>query len=614
MEGTGVGPMGCKMKENKSCTSNPCLNNGTCTLTGNSFTCLCPRGFDPPLCQKRIDYCASSPCLNGGICTNVAGGPKCTCPTGFQGNNCENQINRCGGRLEGELGHLRYPPNGTYDQNARCAWVITTNVTKVLNVTFNLFQLEFTTDCRFDWLQIHDGANSAAHLIGRFCGNNIPKNIITTRNSMYLWFRSDKNNNHDGFDLTWQSVNPICGGIMNISSHGVISSPGSPSKYPQNRDCEWVLRAPVDKRIQLTYFTLQIEEHNDCTADSLAIYDGIDSNGILLKQYCTSGQPPSETFQTNELTLKFHSDGIGSDLGFQIHYTLVEKVPGCGGTYTLRNGKIQSPSITNSITCEYVINTSKNMRIVLDFEDFKMDDGYIELWEKDDFFVGRWSKLLRPPTYISSSNKVIIKYHSESNGIFVASYKVMTEYLFTADNGTISSPNYPNQYNSQDIVTYKIVVDGHKLIKLDFEDFEIEDEVASNICIFDYVEIYDNLEKIGTFCGDKKPSQIISKSNVLTIKLITDQSQNSKGFKAKYSTISSDLECGGVIVKDGARIKPPMEGSETYKHQMNCKWTIVAPIGYKVNLDWLSFNIEDAGCSYDYVQFFDGYDNEESRK
>lgn len=239
----------------------------------------------------------------------------------------------------------------------------------------------------------------------------------------------------------------------------------------------------------------------------------------------------------------------------------------------------------------------------------------MQLWENDEYFVGRWCGNLKPPSYDSLSNKVIIKYHSEGKALFVASYRIVSEYLFEGDNGTILSPNYPDNYNSQDIVTYKIVADGNKLIKLDFQDFDIENEIGTNICIFDHLEIYENFQKIGSFCGDKKPPQIISKTNLLTLKFVTDHTRNSRGFKINYSTISSDADCGGIIVKDGSNIKPPMASdSQSYKKAMNCKWTVVAPIGYKVHLNWVSFDIEEYDCAYDYVEFYDGYENKDSRR
>lgn len=63
----------------------------------------------------------------------------------------------------------------------------------------------------------------------------------------------------------------VCGGDINVESHGVISSPGSPGNYPPNRDCIWKLRAPPSKRIQLHFFTLQLEAHETCQYDYLAV-------------------------------------------------------------------------------------------------------------------------------------------------------------------------------------------------------------------------------------------------------------------------------------------------------------------------------------------------------
>jgi cubilin len=47
-------------------------------------------------------------------------------------------------------------------------------------------------------------------MIGRFCGDTLPKggNIITTHNQLYLWFRSDNSTAHEGFELSWESIDP----------------------------------------------------------------------------------------------------------------------------------------------------------------------------------------------------------------------------------------------------------------------------------------------------------------------------------------------------------------------------------------------------------------------
>lgn len=63
----------------------------------------------------------------------------------------------------------------------------------------------------------------------------------------------------------------VCGGEMSITEHGTIKSPGSPGNYPPNRDCIWKLTAPPSKRIQLHFFTMQLEAHETCQYDYLAV-------------------------------------------------------------------------------------------------------------------------------------------------------------------------------------------------------------------------------------------------------------------------------------------------------------------------------------------------------
>lgn len=170
----------------------------------------------PPLCHTNLDRCSTNPCKNGGTCTNQnSGGFMCRCQPSFAGDTCQTETRACGGILGTSRGVLKYPPSeNNYPHNSRCAWLIRTNVTQVLNITFTKFELEHSRECRFDWLQIHDGRSSASYMIGRFCGIELPRggNIISTHNYLYLWFRSDNTSAHDGFELSWNSISPgkIC--------------------------------------------------------------------------------------------------------------------------------------------------------------------------------------------------------------------------------------------------------------------------------------------------------------------------------------------------------------------------------------------------------------------
>lgn len=438
MLGTGYGLRGCRLPNEPSplgrCARHLCLNGGTCVDSGVNPTCVCPPGYMPPLCMPQND-CASQPCKNGGTCMQVLGlrpsSFMCRCTSSHRGRTCEEEVRQCGGVLSAATGVLQFPLAGgagggvAYQHNQRCAWVIQTNVTQVLNVTFTKFSLEQSADCRADWLQIHDGTSSSAHLIGRFCGARLPANghLVSTHNALYLWFRSDNTSAHDGFELEWTSVPPVCGGLANIVSFGTITSPGSPGNYPQNRDCEWRLVAPVGKRIELHFFAMQLEQNSGCDNDYVAVHDGTSAESDpLLARFCNTTHPEPLTSGANELLIRFHSDSVGTDAGFQIHYSVVEGIPGCGGTWTGTRGEIASPvhdgRYPRNLQCEFVIRMPVDSQMRLTFREFDLEYhencefDYVAVYEgatRHGPLVGRFCGRQLPDVYVSQSNVLTVE-------------------------------------------------------------------------------------------------------------------------------------------------------------------------------------------------------------
>nr|XP_042897100.1 fat-like cadherin-related tumor suppressor homolog isoform X1 [Parasteatoda tepidariorum] len=71
------------------CSSQPCLNGGTCIPTSSAFMCQCSARYQGNYCEVDLDPCASNPCLNGGICRKHDNKYTCTCPSGISGERCE---------------------------------------------------------------------------------------------------------------------------------------------------------------------------------------------------------------------------------------------------------------------------------------------------------------------------------------------------------------------------------------------------------------------------------------------------------------------------------------------------------------------------------------------
>lgn len=100
--------------------------------------------------------------------------------------------------------------------------------------------------------------------------------------------------------------------------------------------------------------------------------------------------------------------------------------------------------------------------------------------------------------------------------------------------GTISSPNYPNNYlrDSECVWTLKASV-GNR-ISLKFIDFVLEE---NEFCNEDYVEVRENDSVgpiLGIFCGSNVPTNITLSSS-FWIKFRSNSIGSAKGFTADFN-------------------------------------------------------------------------------
>ncbi|GFG35967.1 hypothetical protein Cfor_02931, partial [Coptotermes formosanus] len=637
--GSGVGPAGCVPTFGGGGTTsrgvvNPCDHvhcvNGNCIPNfAGAPVCVCYPGYTGNVCNVMVDSCSSQPCQNSGTCVqDGATGYHCVCAEGYTGSRCEEEEQSCGGVLTGLSGRLQYPHSGSiqYGHNVNCAWLITTNTTKVLQLNFTKFDVEHSPNCEFDFLQIHDGRSAGAHMLGRYC-NSIP-NITSTHNKIYLWFRTDHSNARNGFALTWNSTDPVCGSANAIvfSTHGTLSSPGSPGRYPNNRDCFWTLLAPYNRRIQFHFFTMQIEASANCSNDYLEILSGWNMNQIAV--YCNTSHPRPLTVPGNQAIVHFHTNAAVNDAGFQLSYSSIEGFPGCGGVLTAPSGDIYSPNHPDryraNMDCEWHIQLPVGERIRVTFLTFSLEVSAgcyfdsVSIRTGVDLsapIVGRYCGNQLPSPYTSVSNELVIHFTSDwsfAGEGFHIKYEALCGGVFSAPSAVLKSPFYPNSYPANRICVYEIELPPGQAVELCFQDFEVED-TFSPPCRYDYLEIRDghdeNSTLLGQYCGgqDQFPTPCItSQYNILWLKFKTDGSVSNRGFYANYSSIG--VECGGILKQQQGTIQSP-NYPLYYSGDHICRWVIVGAPGTVVQLTWQSFHLEGSGynshCPYDTVVVFD---------
>ncbi|XP_018427273.1 PREDICTED: astacin-like metalloendopeptidase [Nanorana parkeri] len=172
-----------------------------------------------------------------------------------------------------------------------------------------------------------------------------------------------------------------------------------------------------------------------------------------------------------------------------------------------------------------------------------------------------------------------------------------TGVFFSASNPS----NYPNNYNC----TWLIRLPNSQAL-LQFKAFDVQ---SSTGCTADYIRVFDGPSRTSPLlldksCGSGQMPSLVSSGSVMLVEFVTDGSTTATGFKASYSTVN----CGGTFVAStGSVFSPGNDKQQNYPPYSDCTWTIIAPLGYKVQLVFTSFSLEPSKpCSYDWLEIRDG--------
>ncbi|XP_016093659.1 cubilin [Sinocyclocheilus grahami] len=618
--GNGYGPTGCTQISDICGTSNPCVN-GQCENTATGYICRCDPGWAGQNCDQNVNECSSNPCQNGGTCIDGINGYTCTCTSQWTGPQCQTPQQECGGVLESPAGTFSYPMNpgtGDYDHQVSCAWVIRTDPSKILRITFPFFDIENSASCNFDFLQVHDGESASAFMIGKYCGTAAPAELFSSHNSLYFWFRSDHSVSGRGFTVAWQSQAPVCGGEL-TNTYGDIKSPGYPGNYPPNRDCYWMVNVNPGLLITFAFGTLSLEHHDNCNFDYLEIRDGLLPEDPVLGKYCSTASPPPLQTTGPSAWIRFHSDFSISDRGFHITYTTSPSDPGCGGVFTDTEGIIISPNWPNNYAhnrqCIYIIRMPRSEQVALNFThmDLETHSGclfdFVEVRDgtgETDPLIGKYCGSTLPAPILSTTNGLWIRFKSDSS-VSRAGFRAMYELACggtLSGNGQIRTPLHPDPYPHNKVCEWVINQPEGYVVTLNFLTFDVE---GSSTCVFDYVEVRDgpsiDSPLIGRYCGINMPPMLESTQRSMFIRFKTDSSVSNHGFTAEFA--SAEQGCGETLTEPTGSFTSPGHPTD-YPHGANCTWYISVEPGNLIRLSFTTFNLEyHTNCGYDYVDVYD---------
>lgn len=262
---------------------------------------------------------------------------------------------------------------------------------------------------------------------GTFCGQRDVAPITSVENAMRLIFKSDhtiqksgfaavfitdvdecQTNNggcqhechnsigsyrcscHNGYVLEpTEQMNCTEGGCKyEISApHGQIYSPNYPDMYPPSKDCVWHFSTTPGHRIRLQFNMFEMEPHQECTYDHIAIYDGDSPDSFTLGRFCGSKLPHPISAASNEMFMVFKSDASVQRYGFAATHSTA-----CGGRLQATGAVkhfyshalyvseadgggvdgLDGPSYGNNENCDWSIEAEGGRNVQLTFLEFEV--------------------------------------------------------------------------------------------------------------------------------------------------------------------------------------------------------------------------------------------------
>lgn len=357
----------------------------------------------------------------------------------------------CGKRFTNQSGIITSPMYPKiYDLSVTCVYEIIAPPGKAIVLDFVDFDLEDSApECMFDVLEIfvgHRTNESEAH--ARYCGTERPPQTITSMNLVTISFTSDHSVQGRGFKANYSLVDATCGGVIKELGHQ-IQPPSIGDAYSRNANCTWIIVAPPNHIIQLTFDSFDLETGAQCYFDYVRVIDGISNTGSDIGTYCGNRIPPIIHSTTDVLTINFKSDGSLQGDGFLATYSfldarncelyaaniycntnLIHFQTVCGGRLFSRSGTVRSPgwpgNYPNSRDCTWIIFAEPGKQIELTVQSFELESqysctrfyDYLEIRNgdtQDSPLVGRYCSSEIPKTFRSLTNKLLIYFKSDSS-------------------------------------------------------------------------------------------------------------------------------------------------------------------------------------------------------
>ncbi|KAK3105916.1 hypothetical protein FSP39_008473 [Pinctada imbricata] len=243
--------------------------------------------------------------------------------SGSQGFSLKYQIASCNKTYTGSSGRILSPGwPGNYQSNSNCEIAVSAPAGNYISLYFNSFYIEPHPNCRFDYLQIHNGSSADSPVITQLCGNTLPNPVFATGNTIWMNFMTDASVTHPGFDISWTATPQGigCGGEL-TGINGSLTSPNYPGNYTERHSCRWIITVPRRRIVTLMFTDINLLGSADCERAYVEVFNGNIDSAPSFGRFCGNEIPARLQTSGNTALVKFISDGFHSAPGFRLKFT-----------------------------------------------------------------------------------------------------------------------------------------------------------------------------------------------------------------------------------------------------------------------------------------------------
>uniref|UniRef100_A0A914ZLL6 CUB domain-containing protein n=1 Tax=Parascaris univalens TaxID=6257 RepID=A0A914ZLL6_PARUN len=377
---------------------------------------------------------------------------RTTSPRAIQFFIYYEQINSgCGGRIGGLSGALSSPQYPLKDSRTlNCDWHI--SVAAGNRVRFTITMMDdlnsadssgFCSSFAPNYIDVADGPTATARVLRRYCKREVSLPPVDSEtNELTIRYRQHGGSHFGSLYGFLAHYVTVCNDVVLTAHHGVLQSPGYPSRTLENRFCKWRIETTSANRIRLTFHRFRITELftsytplcfvnyfeiGEKQIHAASVMVGSQHNdSTAIRRFCDrSGVPITILSENNFIDITFASRNEPEN-----HFWLSWSTVGCGGIFTSESEievNISKLIVDAKIyECTWTITAPIGLRVLFSIEKFSIfADPQGCSYENPDFvnelsfYSGTSNRSGIASKVICESIETTTDYKSHTNELFV---------------------------------------------------------------------------------------------------------------------------------------------------------------------------------------------------